>query len=229
MDAGYYSNTDKVCELALSELTSDYPVNSTIIIMTEGTTDTEILKGAMQLLYPHLAEYYSFMDFGVKPPGGVGPLVNAVKSIAAAGIENRIIAVFDNDTAAYSATAILKDINLPPTIRLLHYPDIELARKYPTLGPSGVEYLDINQLACSIEMYVGKDILIKDGEYTPVQWKGYDARAKRYQGEILDKDRIKSEALNKLKDCKLGKRAIKDKEWLEMRKLLKSIFKAYQA
>ncbi len=63
VSSGYYELDDNVCENALHELTSAYPSNSKIIILTEGKTDKEVLEQSLKLLYPHLNEYYSFMDF----------------------------------------------------------------------------------------------------------------------------------------------------------------------
>ena len=58
----------------------------------------------MQLLYPHLADYFTFMDFeGARVGGGAGNLANIVKAFAGAGIVNKIIAIFDNDTAGEAA------------------------------------------------------------------------------------------------------------------------------
>ena len=47
-------------------------------------------------------------------------------------------------------------------------PDIELANNYPTIGPNGEEYMNINGRACSIELFLGKDVLSEDGKYIPV-------------------------------------------------------------
>ena len=122
--SGYYDEKDPVCDLALKNLKGDYPANSKIIILTEGTTDTDVLEPSLKLLYPHLCEYYSFMDFGLKPQGGAGHLMNIVKSFAGAGIENKIIALFDNDTAAHSTVKSLKKIDIPSNIRIAHYPNM---------------------------------------------------------------------------------------------------------
>lgn len=225
--AGYYDQEDPVCEQTLNELARDYPINSRIIVLTEGTTDTEVLKPSLKLLYPHLYDYYSFMDFGMRPPGGVGQMVNLVKSFAGAGIENRIVFLFDNDTAAFSALDTLKDIRIPSNIAMIRYPDIELARTYPTLGPSGSVCLDINGLACSVELYFGKDVLETDGCLEPIQWKGYDERLRRYQGEIMHKPELKGRFLAKLARCQHDSSAFDAEEWAEMNSIFLHIFAAF--
>jgi HEPN/Toprim N-terminal domain 1 len=227
--SGYYDEKDPVCNLALKELKGDYPANSKIIILTEGTTDTEVLEPSLKLLYPHLCEYYSFMDFGVKPPGGVGPLMNAVKSFAGAGIENRIIALFDNDTAAFSAVESLKDIDIPSNILVTHYPDTDLGKNFPAQGPTGLVHQNVNGLAGSIELYFGADVLNKNGELTPIQWKGFDERIGKYQGEILHKDELKKKFLTKLKICQKDPSRITQEDWSEIDQIFKHIFNLFNS
>lgn len=161
-----------------------------MVVLTEGPTDSVAIRAALEVLYPHLAGYYSFMDLAVRSPGGAGSLVHVVKSFAGAGIENRVVALFDNDTAGYAAASILRGVSLPPTVRVLHYPDLAFAKRYPTIGPTGKSVQDINGSACSIELYFGLDVLTESGQLSPVQWKGFDDRLGRYQGEIQNEGRV---------------------------------------
>ena len=191
--AGYYEPTDDVCHIALEDLIGDYATSSKIIVLTEGSTDTEILKKLSSYCIRTFTTTTRSWILTFKPSGGVGSLVNAVKSFAGAGIENRVIALFDNDTAAYSAVEGLKDIEIPNNIVITHYPDIALAESYPALGPNGQTIQNINRLACGIELYLGSDTLKKNGELIPIQWKGYDEKIKRYQGELLHKQKFKTD------------------------------------
>jgi hypothetical protein len=87
-------------------------------------------------------------------------------------------------------------VPLPSNIRVLTLPDLELARNYPTLGPTGLVSADINGRACGLELYCGTSALLSDdGGLRPVQWTGYDRAMKRYQGEPLDKEVIKERYL----------------------------------
>ena len=224
---GYYDHQDHVCKLALQDMVGDYTISSKIIVLTEGSTDTEFLVKSLKLLYPHLFDYYTFMDFGFKPPGGVGPLVNAVKSFAGAGIQNRVIALFDNDTAAFSAAEGLKNITMPDNIIVTHYPDIALAQSYPALGPNGENQQNINNLACSIELYLGKDVLTKHNKFIPIQWKGYDTKIGRYQGEILDKVNIQKRFRKKIDKALDEPNKIDHSNWDELKNLLHHIFSVF--
>ena len=225
--AGYYDEDDDVWALATMALTGDYPTSSKIIVLTEGAVDAEILRRSLKLLYPHLYGYYSFMDFGVKSPGGATALVDTVKAFSGAGIENRVIALFDNDTAALSAVENLRHVQIPTNIVVQHCPDIELARRYPTLGPNGLIAQDINGLACSLELYFGRDVLEVDGALTPIQWRGYDERVGRYQGEILHKRAINKRFLEKLLRHERGEHAAEGTDWSGIDSILRSMFGAF--
>lgn len=60
--------------------------------------------------------------------------------------------------------------------------------------------MNINGLACSIEMYLGDDILLKDGNYIPIHWKAYNEKEKKYQGELSEKSYVQDEFRKKIKD-----------------------------
>jgi hypothetical protein len=76
---GYYAADENVCQLAIDSLTLGHLENSNRIVLTEGSTDAQVLKGSLSLLYPHLSAYYSFLDFGsARVPGGAGQLASLV-------------------------------------------------------------------------------------------------------------------------------------------------------
>jgi hypothetical protein len=127
-----------------------------IIILTEGKTDSIYLKNCLDIFYPHLNEYYHFMDFeSSKYEASASRLVHTIKSFVGSGINNLILALFDNDTAGLKEANNLKKVKLPSNIQVLQYPTIEWAKNYPTLGPNGIQNMNINGLAGSIEMYLG--------------------------------------------------------------------------
>lgn len=194
------------------------------IILTEGVFDRKVLKESVELLYPHLTNYIKFLDTDYKTEGGAGMLVKTLKSFAAAGISNRVVAIFDNDTAAYDAISSLRNVSLPANYRIMHYPDINLGNNYPTLGPQGSVDMNINKLAGAIELYLGSDTLLDDqGNYSPVQWTGYVSKLAKYQGELLDKSKIQDKFLDKLKAAKRDSSAIKTQDWSGVKAIIESI------
>ncbi len=227
--SGYYGEEEPVCENATRALIAGHPENSPRIILTEGSTDAAILKEALALLYPHLFPYYAFLDFdSSRSPGGAGHLVSLVKAFAAAGITNRVIALFDNDTAAREATRALETISRPPNIAVRHYPGLELLRTYPTLGPGGLTSMDVNGLAASVELYLGEDVL-RDGQgtLTPVQWKGYSETLKQYQGEVMRKPKLHAAFHEKVARCRANPDALKKADWAGLSAILQEIFRAF--
>ena len=53
-----------------------------------------------------------------------------MKSFAGAGIVNKVLAIFDNDTAGESAVRTLNQISLPTNIRVMRLPMFEALRQY---------------------------------------------------------------------------------------------------
>ena len=201
------------------------------VVLTEGRTDAEFLSAGLQVLYPHLTDLIRFLDYERKPEGGVSALMRMVRAFAAAGIVNRIVAVFDNDTAAADGLRVFDQARLPPHIQIIRYPDLALARQYPTLGPptaeasaGSVNFADINGLACSIELYLGKDILTRpDGSFYPVQWKSFMPGINRYQGEVIGKADI-HDAFRAKYARALGKPSTpQDEDWEGIRLILDAI------
>jgi hypothetical protein len=136
--------------------------HSPVVVLTEGRTDAEFLEAALTVLYPHLTDLIRFLDYERRPEGGAGALVNTIRSFSAAGIANRVVAIFDNDTAAADALRKLDPKLYAPHIQVLHYPNLELAENYPTLGPptrqsprGSVLPANLIGLAGSIEVSIG--------------------------------------------------------------------------
>src|SRR6516225_6366879 len=164
-----YEDQDFVA-LTSDRSADEHTSRSKIIVLTEGRSDGWILSESMRLLYPHLADYFTFMDFETaRVDGGVSHLARYVKSFAGVGIVNKVIAVFDNDTAGEEAIRSLRKITLPGNLCVLKLPNLKTLRKYPTIGPSGPVTMNVNGMAASIELYLGEDVLRDKGKLTPVQ------------------------------------------------------------
>lgn len=161
------------------------------LIITEGVNDIYILKKSLSILYPELVDNINFLDTSFKPEGGAGPIIKMVKSFASAHISNRILVILDNDSAASEALLGLKNFPLPKNIHVIQYPPIKLLEKYPTIGPQGESIMDVNGLAGSIEMYLGRTALCDErGDLEKIQWKGFISSVKRYQGVLLNKEKV---------------------------------------
>ena len=222
--AGYIDEEDDCVALAEVETITSIIFHQKVIVLTEGKTDKDFLERSLKILYPHLADYFHFFDFNLnKPPGGVGALANLVRAFAAASVEHRILALFDNDAAARDALKNLDVKSLPENIRFYHYPNLAMAENYPTIGPSGRSAMNVNGLAGSIELYLGQDVLENEndeGELTPVQWTGYQHRVGAYQGEVMYKKKIQDRFSKKLKACERDPVKIDSYDWGGIRSIL---------
>ena len=193
-----------------------------IIILTEGKSDVEFISISIQKLFPHLKDYYHFIDFNeYKVESSASALVKLITSFTAANVKHPIIALFDNDTAGLKEMKKLTSITVPPNIKFLKYPDIALAKNYPTVGPTGKKKMNVNGYACSIEMYFGVDVLTRNNELIPIQWKGFEEKEKKYQGEIADKNYVQESFRKKLQQTTMT-------ESKEITELLNGIFNAYK-
>lgn len=226
---GWYEFEGDLVELSRNDLTESYHFDSKIIILTEGSSDKHILEKSLAILYPEYFPYYTFMDFGIsKSAGGAAALVSVVKAFLGAGIQNRIIALFDNDTAARVAMKGLDNLQLPDNMRIMNYPAYQYLESYPTIGPSGSHTLNVNHLAGSIELYLCRQALEISDEISPVQWKGYDQSLSRYQGEVLNKSQIQKQFYG-IVDTVTKNPELKVKhDWEGLKLIFQSVFKAFE-
>ncbi|QNA83792.1 hypothetical protein G4G27_07180 [Sphingomonas sp. So64.6b] len=203
IDAGYYEGAEAICDEARRGWAHEHSLYGSILLLTEGKTDTRILRAAFEAISPHLASLYGFLDFeGLRIEGSADMLPKTIRSFVGGGISQRVIAIFDNDTAGIAAMGTLSNIRLPDHVRVMTLPENQFAKAYPTLGPQGVSMMDINGMACGIEMYLGAEALSNsEGKLRPVRWTGYHQKLGRYQGAVEDKDGIARRFLERLGEC----------------------------
>jgi hypothetical protein len=199
------------------------------VVLTEGTSDKAIIEGSLRLLYPHLSGYFFFPDYeAVNFAGSSGNLLNIVRLLSATGTARRTIAVFDNDAAGFDAMRQLASIELDSKVKALMLPELPIARDYPTEGPQGRLNMDINGTACSIELYLGRDLLQNGGaELTPIRWAGFLPGAGRYQGEIVRKRQIQERYLQILADAAIDPNVLASRDWSDIRNVLQAIFSSF--
>ena len=184
------------------------------VILTEGRFDTEVLSSALELTRPHLKRFLTFPDFSHKNEGGATSLRQTLRAFASSGIPNRVVALFDNDTAARDVLRSIREDELPLNIKIARLPHLDLATKYPTVGPQGEQFMDVNGLAASIELYLGEDALQDvTGELIPVQWGGYNKALSSYQGDLLNKKAAQENFRKKLMHATEEPEVLKTQDW----------------
>ena len=228
---GWVDSSADLVAVADFMLSQDFIATRRVIVLTEGSTDSRVLSSALRIIYPHLAEYFHFLDFEQSNlGGGAGALANTAKAFAGAGIVNRTIALFDNDAAGHDAIRGLRATSLPDSLRILTYPPIAALASYPTLGPSGRIRMDVNGLAGSLELYLGSNALQgPDGDPIPVQWRGYIQGVRRYQGELTDKRTPLDRFDDFVRRCEADQARPSEWDWAGLRAILDALRRAFHA
>jgi hypothetical protein len=165
--------------------------SSRFLIVTEGSSDVQILRHGLKLLYPDLADFFDFVDMQENYPfSGTGNLYNFVRGLISIKIQNNIIVVFDNDNEGVFNWERSRKLSSPANMRIVKLPDLERFKRFRTIGPSGEHLGDINGKAAAIECY------LDTGRDPQVRWTSYDHRRDCYQGVIVGKEALQKAFLS---------------------------------
>ena len=220
-----------ITEQAREERRRAIATDAPLVILTEGSSDSQLLTDALRVTHPHLVSFMRFIDFSSGAEGSAASLVKLLRSFVGAGIANRVLVLADNDTAAHDALGKLKREGLPDGYRVMHYPELPLLRRYPTLGPQLADpvLMDVNGKAGSLEMYLGRELLTVDGELVPVQWMGYVEGQRSYQGAISppEKKRIQREFRSKVKAALRDPSVRNGQDWSGVETIVEGVLRAF--
>lgn len=155
-----------------------------VLIATEGTSDARIIRRALDVLRPDVADFFNFVDVEERHPfWGTGNLVKFGEGLLRIEVLNQVLFVFDNDAEGVEAFRKLKKLNLPANMRAMLLPDLEEFREFRTLGPEGENVSDINGRAAAIECYLD----LRLDQYPPAQviWSNFKKDIDAWHG-VLD-------------------------------------------
>ncbi|MFI6986689.1 hypothetical protein ACIBSV_50270 [Embleya sp. NPDC050154] len=230
LSAGYFKSTDAVSTEALQQLRDETASSGPIIVITEGKFDSRVLGRALRIVRPDIADYFTFWNLeDTKAAGGTDRVVINLRSFAAAGVMNRIIALVDNDAAGLAALKNLANPVLPSNYTACKLPDLDYARDYPTLGPSGSGQDDINGRACSVEFYFGLDCLQDvGGEPVPVVWTLLNKSVNAWQGELQNKPYVQTRIDALLNAAESGQTPL-DERWEPLREVARTLIEAAES
>lgn len=159
----------------------------TVLVATEGTSDSRILKRALTILRPDIADFFRFVDVDEKHPfWGTGNLVKFAEGLVRIDIQNKVLFILDNDAEGVDALKRLNDLQMPPNMRAILLPDHETFRSFPAIGPEGIRSSDINGRAAAIECYLDLNL----PHYGPpvVRWSNYKKDIDAWQGALEHKE-----------------------------------------
>jgi hypothetical protein len=164
------------------QFTKTLDPSNRFLIVTEGSSDAGIIKHALSLLKPHLADFFYFVDMNEGYPfTGTGNLQNFTKGLISIAVQNDVIIVYDNDAEGVSSFNRTSRLNIPNNMRVLKLPDLPEFRNFNTVGPSGEHQTDINGRAAAIECY------LDFGSAAVVRWNNFNRELGVYQGELVGK------------------------------------------
>ncbi|HMH51015.1 MAG TPA: HEPN/Toprim-associated domain-containing protein, partial [Candidatus Acidoferrum sp.] len=150
------------------------------LLITEGTSDTAILRKAIEILRPDIVDFFRFVDVDAYPFSGSGGLYRFCQGLAAIRLQNKTVAIFDNDAVGTTDCTRVRQLSLPTSVRALQLPALPQFSQFRCIGPAGTTWEDINQRAAAIECYLD---LAGPNEPT-VRWLSYDKTHDRYQGAL---------------------------------------------
>lgn len=159
---------------------------SKILVVTEGSSDTFVMRKALQALSPEIADFFHFIDMEEHYPfTGTGNLLKFCQGLARIRIQNQVLVIFDNDVAGNDAFNRCGQLTLPPNMHICTLPAHGAFDQFRTAGPAGISTENINGTAVSIECFL--DLSVHDAEPT-VRWTAYSRDCEKYQGELDRKD-----------------------------------------
>jgi HEPN/Toprim N-terminal domain 1 len=172
------------------EFSAGLSAGQQFLIVTEGSSDALILKKGLELLRPHIADFFRFVDMKEGYPfTGTGSLVNFVKGLISIGIRNSVVIVFDNDAEGVLNWRKCQGFNVPPNMRIVKLPDVDTFGSFNTIGTSGEHPANINGCGAAIECYL--DL----GKNPIVRWSNFIEALGSYQGALVGKEKYKHDFL----------------------------------
>ena len=168
------------------EVVKPLATSQRILIVTEGSSDSYIIKKVVEELYPDIADFFSFIDMQENYPfTGTGNLYNFCCGLMKIGTLNQIIVLFDNDTAGNEKYDKLKQLPQMKNILVTKLPCLKEFEAIDTVGPQGNSVENINGTAVAIECFLDFDSC---QEAPLVRWTNYVEKAGNYQGALIRKD-----------------------------------------
>ena len=177
VEGGYVSEADLFEEISSEEK---------FLIVTEGSSDLFIIKKALEILRPDILDFFSFVDMADHYPfTGTGNLYRFSQGLASIGIQNKVLIVYDNDTAGCDAYKRTRKLKLPASMSVAKLPELAEFEHFLTLGPSGQNREDINGTAVGTEHFL--DLNYGTDTEPAIRWTSYDDKLGVYQGSLVGK------------------------------------------
>lgn len=158
-----------------------------ILVATEGASDARIIKRALEVLRPDVADFFNFVDVDERHHfWGASNLVKFAEGLLRIDIQNKVLFLFDNDAEGADAFRKMSGLGLPKNMRSMLLPDHEELRNFAARGPEGVSKTDINGRAAAIECYL--DLNLPGYGPPQVLWSNYKKEICAWHGALEFKE-----------------------------------------
>lgn len=157
------------------------------LLVTEGTSDSFILKKAFEIVYPEINDFFYFVDMEENYPfTGTGNLHKFCQGLSRINILNKVLFIYDNDLEGNIKYKVSNDLGLPKNTGIMTLPSLQVFAEFNTIGPFGESICDINGKAVSIECFL--DLNYNNTKKTAIRWLSYVNDYDSYQGALINKD-----------------------------------------
>ena len=155
------------------------------LIVTKESSDVAILRHALKILRPHVADFFDFVDMQEGYPfSGTGNVFRFVQGLISISVQNDILVLFDNHAEGVANyERCCRELKVLSNMRILKLPNLPVLKAFLTIGPNGEQKADINGRAAAIECYVDLDA------HARIRWTSYNTKTNTYQGELEGKTR----------------------------------------
>lgn len=168
------------------DIVKELDAQNRVLIVTEGSSDSFVLRKAIDQLYPDIADFFDFVDMDKNYPfTGTGSLYNFCMGLCRINIRNNMIIIFDNDTTGLEKYHKSLMLNKPESLIITKLPDHQDFTEILTVGPQGESIEDINGRAVAIECFLDFN---SRQEKPCIRWTSYNSSQGQYQGELVDKE-----------------------------------------
>lgn len=162
-----------------------------ILLVTEGTSDSFIIRKALEFLCPDIKDFFYFVDMEKNYPfTGTGNLYRFAQGLSSINIQNNVLIIYDNDLEGNSKYEQSRRLKLPTNLKVIKLPDYDDFSSFSVSGPNGLSESNINGLAVSIECFL--DLKYHINIEPCIRWTTYDPKTNMYQGELVNKEKYVS-------------------------------------
>lgn len=158
-----------------------------VLVATEGASDARIIKRALEILRPDVADFFNFVDVDERHHfWGTSNLVKFAEGLLRIDIQNKVLFILDNDAEGVDAYRKLRALDFPANMRSMLLPYLDDFRNFASRGPEGISQVDINGRAAAIECYL--DLHLPNYGAAQILWSNYKKDVDAWQGALEFKE-----------------------------------------